>query len=245
MTVNPAAATRPPTWRVRWQPPISRLVQRLERRCSRRTPVGRESVLDEVQRAARLEHPAELGQRGVEFGIVHIVHVDSAASKLSSANGNCWPSRPARSIGTVAVGEPLLGELPADSAGSTRRDFVTVDRVVRDVQPRPEPDLDDLSGQPVTHPLPVRRERPDPAALDDAWKDPLGVQTHRLLLASMAPPVHLGAGRRCVMRRSSHPGPLHLPVRRTSAARCRPLPPAARPRGPGNLRRFQACGLFK
>ena len=33
-------------------------------------------------------------------GIVHIVHVDSAVSKLSSGNGSDWPSRPDRSTGT-------------------------------------------------------------------------------------------------------------------------------------------------
>ena len=47
-----------------WQPPNSRFCSGSSRCCQRRTRlVRRQPVLDEVQRAARLQHPVHLGQR--------------------------------------------------------------------------------------------------------------------------------------------------------------------------------------
>jgi hypothetical protein len=58
-------------------------------------------------------------------GIVHIVHVDSAASKLSSSKGSDWPSRPDRSTGTPLAFSRSSVSFQARSAGSTAATLVT------------------------------------------------------------------------------------------------------------------------
>ena len=52
-------------------------------------------------------------------GIVHIVQVDSAASKLSSGNGSDCPSRPDRSTGTGAAATRSRASFQPVSDGST------------------------------------------------------------------------------------------------------------------------------
>jgi hypothetical protein len=58
-------------------------------------------------------------------GIVHIVHVDSAASNESSANGSDAPSRPDRCTGTVVSRRRLRASFQPTSAGSTAATRVT------------------------------------------------------------------------------------------------------------------------
>jgi len=58
-------------------------------------------------------------------GIVHSVQVETAASKLSSANGSDWPSRPARCTGTLASPTRLAASFQATSAGSIADTRVT------------------------------------------------------------------------------------------------------------------------
>ncbi len=58
-------------------------------------------------------------------GIVHIVHVESAASKLSSGNGSCCPSSPDRSIGTLVPASRFSASFQPRSAGSTAATRVT------------------------------------------------------------------------------------------------------------------------
>ena len=58
-------------------------------------------------------------------GIVHIVQVDSAASKRSSGNGSDWPSSPERSTGTVVARSRFAASFQPRSAGSTAATRVT------------------------------------------------------------------------------------------------------------------------
>ena len=58
-------------------------------------------------------------------GIVHIVQVDSAVSKLSSGNGSDWPSRPERSTGTAAAATRLRASFQPVPDGSTAATRVT------------------------------------------------------------------------------------------------------------------------
>jgi hypothetical protein len=51
--------------------------------------------------------------------MVHIVHVVRAVSNEPSANGSDWPSKPARSIGTVAVASRFVASFQPASDGST------------------------------------------------------------------------------------------------------------------------------
>ncbi len=59
-------------------------------------------------------------------GIVHIVQVDSAESKLLSGNGSALPSKPARSIGTRARATRGAANRQPRSAGSTAVTEATV-----------------------------------------------------------------------------------------------------------------------
>ena len=80
-------------------------------------------------------------------GIVHIVQVESAMSKLSSANGSDCPSSPERSTGVAVSARRLRASFQPMSAGSTAATRRTAARVVRDVQARAEADLDDVAAQ--------------------------------------------------------------------------------------------------
>ena len=84
-----------------------------------------EPVLDEVQLAAGLSTRRSSASAAWRSGIVHIVQVESAASKLSSSNGSDWPSRPARRTGVAVARTRFSGELPPTSAGSTADTLVT------------------------------------------------------------------------------------------------------------------------
>lgn len=56
---------------------------------------------------------------------MHIVKVDSAASKEPSANGSSWPSNPARETGTVAAASRSRPSPQPTSDGSTASTRVT------------------------------------------------------------------------------------------------------------------------
>ena len=56
---------------------------------------------------------------------MHIVHVESAVSKLSSSNGSDCPSRPDRSTGTLDARRRLAASFQPRSAGSTAATRVT------------------------------------------------------------------------------------------------------------------------
>ncbi len=56
-------------------------------------------------------------------GIVHMVQVEIAASKLSSAKGSDWPSRPARSTGIEVAPRRAAASFQPSSAGSTAETF--------------------------------------------------------------------------------------------------------------------------
>ena len=78
-------------------------------------------------------------------GIVHIVHVESAASKLLSSKGSDWPSKPDRSTGTPLPLQSFVGELPGQVGRFDRGNSGHGRRVERDVQSRAEADLDDVA----------------------------------------------------------------------------------------------------
>jgi hypothetical protein len=58
--------------------------------------------------------------------MVHIVHVESAVSKLSSGNGSDCPSRPDRSTGTCAAARRFFASFQPMSAGSTAATLLTL-----------------------------------------------------------------------------------------------------------------------
>jgi hypothetical protein len=102
------------------------LLDRLEAMLPVADPLaGGEPMLDEVQRSARLEHPPQLGQGGGDARDRAHLHVDSAASKLSSSKGSDWPSRPDRSTGTPLAFSRSSASFQARSTGSTAATLVT------------------------------------------------------------------------------------------------------------------------
>ena len=110
-------------------------------------------MLDEAQRAARLEHTPNLGQSLLMSGIVHIVQVERALSKLSSSNGSDWPSRPDRSTGMLDARRRLAASFQPSVGRLHRRNPPHRLRVERDIEARAETDLDDLPLEPVADAL--------------------------------------------------------------------------------------------
>ena len=106
-----------------------------------------ETVLDEMQCAAGFEDAPDLPECGVASGMVHIVHVDSAVSKLLSGKGSDWPSRPDRSIGAGRRRQPLAREFPAEVGGFDGAHRIDGGRVERDVETRAEADFDHAAVQ--------------------------------------------------------------------------------------------------
>ena len=111
-------------------------------------------------------------------GMVHIVHVDSAVSWLSSSSGNRCPSRPLR--------RPRWTTLRAEWRRAPNRDLLArwpsprrrpADR--RPVVPGAEPDLDDTAVQSLAHSAAQRLGGLHAAGgIDDAWQDSVAVVPH-------------------------------------------------------------------
>ena len=138
--------------RVRWHPPKTRLLHGLEAVLPPlHRLVGREAVLDEVQSAARLQDAAQLAQRRVEVG--DRAHRPGRQRRVERVVAE----RQRRAVEARALDrdgarvESLAGELPADVGRFDRGDAGDRRGVVGHVQPGPEPDLDDLAGEPVAH----------------------------------------------------------------------------------------------
>ena len=125
--VKPAFVRRSATGRVEVAAAEQPLLHRLEPALPATHALVRgHPVLDEVQPASGPEDAPHLRSAAATSGIVHIVHVERAASKLSSANGSDWPSSPARCTGTVVALTRRAASFQPTSAGSTAATRVTV-----------------------------------------------------------------------------------------------------------------------
>ena len=106
-----------------------------------------QSVFDEVQRAARLEDPPHLAQRGGGVGDGAQRPGGQRGVVAVVGHGSDCPSRPARRPGPAT---PRGAWPPASSRRRRARPRRPGDgrRVEGDIEPRPEPDLDDRPCRP-------------------------------------------------------------------------------------------------
>ena len=175
-----AALKRSTIGRVRWQPPKRRFwtgSRRCCQRCTRSSGARPCSTKCSVPPGFRTRRSSP--SAASMSGIVHIVHVDSAASKLSSGNGSVAASSPARCTGMLVSREPLGGKLPADRRRLDSGHPLDGRRVVGDVQARSEADLDDFAREPFAHTATLRVRHLHVAHdIDDPRQDVLVVGAH-------------------------------------------------------------------
>ena len=137
------------------------------------------AVLDDVQAAAGLRTRRSSSSAAAMSGMVHMVHVDNAASKLSSGNGSVAASTPARWTGCSSRAEPLGGKLPADHRRLDSGHPLDGLGVVGDVQARAEADFDDFAREPFAHTATLRVRHLHVAHdIDDPRHDLLPVGAH-------------------------------------------------------------------
>ena len=163
---------------MRWQPPNSALLQGFEAVLpAAHLLVGRQAVLDEVERPAGLEHPPHLAQRRADVGdgaqgprrhgAVAAVVVERQG--LAVEAGSLGPGR-------CVAARRLAASFQPRSAGSIGGDLGHGGRVEGDVEAGPEAELDDVAVEPFAHPAPQRIRGLEAAGhVDDPGQHMVGV----------------------------------------------------------------------
>ena len=145
---KPARSTSPEMSLVTWQPPATRFQAGSTRNCQR---VRTSTVLDEMERATRLQYSTDLGQRCVDV-----------RDRAQRPGGECGVELSRRKVQFFAGeacelnldrgrSDPRLGNSQTQSGWFDSGDSLNAVGVVRSVQPSPKADLDDVARESRTH----------------------------------------------------------------------------------------------